>query len=132
MKIIKINDNLKINIEMLYSIEKQSNQNDLDNWDNNYQKYLTKFSEDPPLLPIDDNRTFRIKFNKDNDSKDVELYSIALYNHIKSIIGNKPAYIEKYFIILCTGLKINIDKTIYDKINKYLENYTEDKKKTDT
>lgn len=115
---------------MLYSIEKQSNQSDLDNWENNYQKYLTKFSKDPPLLPIDDGRTFKIEFNKNNDDKDVELYSKALHKHIKSIIGNKPAYIEKYFIILCTGLKINVDKTIYDKINEYLETYIE--KRTDT
>ena len=33
MKIIKISDNLKINIEMLYSLEKRDNKKDIDEWE---------------------------------------------------------------------------------------------------
>ena len=34
-----------------------------------------------------------------------------------------PSIKENYIIILNAGLKINIDKFIYDKINNYLEIY---------
>ena len=44
MKIIKISDNLKINIEMLYSLEKRDNKKDIDEWENRYQKYLSDFT----------------------------------------------------------------------------------------
>ena len=113
MKIIKINDNLKINIEMLYSLEKHNNKKYIDEWENRYQKYLSDFSEDPPMLAITEDEVFQ------------PVYGEALSNHIISIIGACPIYEETYSVILCTGLKINIDKTIYDAIDNYLSKYLE-------
>lgn len=125
MKIVKINDNLKINIEMIYSLERHDNKNDIDEWNNNYSKYLEELSKDPPLLTITDTEVFQPKFGETNDENKMKLYGEALNNYILSIIGNCPTYVENYFIILVTGLKINIDKTIYDAIDEYLNNFLE-------
>ena len=66
---------------------------------------------------------FTPEFGKENDPEDLKLYMDALHNHILTIIGSPPKYVEKFCLLLITGLKINIDKTIYDKINKYLEQF---------
>jgi hypothetical protein len=123
MKIIKISDNLKINIEMLYSLEKRDNKKDIDEWENKYQKYLTNFTQDPPMLAITDDEVFQPVFGEEVDEDKMKLYGDALSNHIISIIGACPIYNETYFIILASGLKINIDKTIYDAIDKYLDKF---------
>lgn len=123
MKIIKINDNLKINIEMLYSLEKRDNKKDIDEWENRYQKYLSDFTKDPPMLAITDNEVFQPIFGKEVDEEKMKLYGDALSNHIISIIGACPIYNETYFVILASGLKINIDKTIYNAIDEYLNKF---------
>ena len=123
MKIIKINDNLKINIEMLYSLEKRDNKKDIDEWENKYQKYLTNFTQDPPMLAITDDEVFQPVFGEEVDEDKMKLYGDALSNHIISIIGACPIYNETYFVILASGLKINIDKTIYDAIDEYLNKF---------
>ena len=123
MKIIKISDNLKINIEMLYSLEKRDNKKDIDEWENRYQKYLSDFTHDPPMLAITDDDVFQPVFGEEVDEDKMKLYGDALSNHIISIIGACPIYNETYFVILASGLKINIDKTIYDAIDEYLNKF---------
>jgi hypothetical protein len=123
MKIIKISDNLKINIEMLYSLEKRDNKKDIDEWENRYQKYLSDFTQDPPMLAITDDEVFQPVFGEEVDEDKMKLYGDALSNHIISIIGACPIYNETYFVILASGLKINIDKTIYDAIDEYLNKF---------
>lgn len=123
MKIIKISDNLKINIEMLYSLEKRDNKKNIDEWENRYQKYLSDFTQDPPMLAITDDEVFQPVFGEEVDEDKMKLYGDALSNHIISIIGACPIYNETYFVILASGLKINIDKTIYDAIDEYLNKF---------
>jgi len=100
MKIVKINDNLKINIEQIYSLEKTTNQKDIDKWNKLYQYHIKKYSEDPITLQISDNKVFKPEFGKENNVNDLKLYSEALHNHILSIIGTCPNYIENYYVLL--------------------------------
>lgn len=123
MKIVQINDNLKINIEMIYSLEKHDNQFDINEWESNYKEYLNTFLNDPPLLAINDDELFRPEQDNTNNKDKLKLYGEALNKYILDIIGEKPSYREEFYVILCTGLKVNIDKTIYNKIDKYLESY---------
>ena len=125
MKIVKISDNLKINIEMLYSLEKRDNKKDINEWENRYQKYLSDFTQDPPMLAITDDKVFQPIFGEEVDEDKMKLYGDALSNHIISIIGACPIYNETYFVILASGLKVNIDKTIYDAIDEYLNKFLE-------
>lgn len=125
MKIIQINDNVKINIEMIYSLERKVNENEINEWNNEYKKLLDEFTKNPPLLPIDNDELFQPKVDDINDSDKMMQYADSLNTYILSILGEQPEYVEKYQVILATGLKINIDKFIYDKINNYLEKYTE-------
>ena len=99
---------------MLYSLEKHNN-----------KKYLSDFSEDPPMLAITEDEVFQPVYGEEVEDDKMKLYGEALSNHIISIIGACPIYEETYSVILCTGLKINIDKTIYDAIDNYLSKYLE-------
>lgn len=127
MKIVQINDNLKINIEQIYSLERKSNFNEVDEWDKLYNDYIKMFSEDPPEF-MDEDHILKIKFGDNIDNETLEKYSKLLHQHIISIIGERPEYYETYHLILSTGLKISIGKQIYDKIDEYLNNYLDDKK----
>lgn len=123
MKIVQINDNLKINIEMIYSLEKYDNQFNINEWENNYKEYLEQFTKEPPLLEIDGGELYQPNVNEVIDTDKCKAYAEALNEYIINTIGEKPDYYEEFCIILCTGLKVNIDKTIYDKVNEYLERY---------
>ena len=121
MKIIKINDNIKINIEMIYSLEHHNNQYEVDEWKNKYKSHLEEFSKNPPLLPISNDEVYKPVFGESVDEEKMKLYGDALSSYIVDCIGDCPKYVEQYYVILCTGLKVNLDKGIYDKINEYLE-----------
>lgn len=123
MKIVKVNDNLKINIEIIYSLEKQTNQKEINEWMKLYNEYIKQYSEYPPELYIEEDRLFKPEFGAVNSKKDLEKYAKALDFYIVETIGEKPTYAESYYVILATGLKINIDKTIYDTINNCLNDY---------
>lgn len=127
MKIVKINDNLKINIEQIYSLERKTNSNEINDWNNQYQNYIDIFRNNPPEF-IDNGEIIKITFGDNIDNETLEKYSQLLHNHILSIIGECPEYYETYYVILSTGLKISIGKQIYDKIDEYLNNFIEDKK----
>ena len=123
MKIIQINENLKINIEQIYSLEYSDNKNDIIQWKNKYDKYLDQFTKDPITLQISDNKIFKPDFSKENNKEDLKLYSKALNEHILTIIGICPELNKKYSIILSTGLKVNVSQDIYDKINEVFNKY---------
>lgn len=123
MKIVNINNSLKINIEQIYSIEKTDNLKEINNWKNEYKNYIEEYSKNPITLQISDNKVFAPEFGKENNKDDVKLYMVALHHHILSIIGEQPQLIENYYILLITGLKINISKDIYEKINNVFENF---------
>lgn len=123
MKIIQINDHIKINVEMIYSLEYHHNQHLIDEWQNKYTSQLEEFSKDPPLLPISEDEVYKPVFGESIDEEKMKLYGDALTSYIVDCIGECPKYNEQYYVILCTGLKVNLDKTIYDKINEYLEQY---------
>lgn len=123
MKILKINQNLKINIEQIYSLECVDNKKDINNWNESYKKYIELYANDPISLPITEDRVFMPIMGEQNNEDDLKLYANALHNHILTIIGTQPKLVKKYYILLITGLKINISKDIYDKVNEVLDKY---------
>ena len=123
MIILAINDNLKINIESIYSLECRSNIMEIKNWEDSYKEYIEEYSKDPPLLVINDNEMYKPEYGTNVDKEKLEQYSIVLNNHIIGILGEKPTYTESYFVLLNTGVKIGIDKVIFDKINNVFKKY---------
>ncbi len=123
MKIVKISDDLTINIESLYSLEKISNKKDINEWESRYNDLLNQYSQDPPLLQIDNDTLFKPDYGKTQDEELLTKYFKSLDNYIIDSIGIKPKYEEKYYIILVSGLKIYISKYMYDKVNEYLKQF---------
>lgn len=111
---------------MIYSLEKHNNQLDIDDWENNYKEYLEQFTNDPPLLTIDNGELYQPNVNEVIDTDKYKAYAEALNDYILNIVGEKPYYYEEFCIILCTGLKVNVDKTIYDKVNEYLNKFLDE------
>lgn len=122
MKILKVNDDYRINIEHIYLLEKSTNEKDINNWKENYSYYLNTFMNNPPEF-TDENKIIKISFNEKNDPEVVQKYQQKLDEYIKSIIGECPEYYETYYVLLTSGLKIQIGKYLYERIEDILDEY---------
>ena len=123
MKIVKINEDLKINIDCIYSLQHQNNNNDILKWEESYNELMQEYYDNPPLLQLDNDELYKPEYGETIDNDKLSKYTDALNNYIITIIGEKPQYIETYILILTTGIKVSIDKIIYDKLNKILEKF---------
>lgn len=123
MKIVKINDDLKINIDCIYSLQCQNNDNDILKWEESYNELMQEYYDNPPLLALDNDELYKPEYGETIDNDKLSKYTDALNNYIITIIGEKPQYIETYILILTTGIKVSIDKIIYDALNKVLEKF---------
>ena len=123
MKIVKINDDLKINIDCIYSLQRQNNNNDILKWEESYNELMQEYYDNPPLLALDNDELYKPEYGETIDNDKLSKYTDALNNYIITIIGKKPQYTETYILILTTGIKVSIDKIIYDALNKVLEKF---------
>ena len=123
MKIVKINDDLKINIDCIYSLQCQNNDNDILKWEESYNELMQEYYDNPPLLALDNDELYKPEYGETIDNDKLSKYTDALNNYIITIIGKKPQYTETYILILTTGIKVSIDKIIYDTLNKILEKF---------
>ena len=123
MKIVKINDDLKINIDCIYSLQCQNNDNDILKWEESYNELMQEYYDNPPLLQLDNDELYKPEYGETVDNDKLSKYTDALNNYIITIIGKKPQYTETYILILTTGIKVSIDKIIYDALNKILEKF---------
>ena len=123
MKIVKINDDLKINIDCIYSLQRQNNNNDILKWEESYNELMQEYYDNPPLLQLDNDELYKPEYGETIDNDKLSKYTDALNNYIITIIGKKPQYTETYILILTTGIKVSIDKIIYDALNKILEKF---------
>ena len=123
MKIVKINDDLKINIDCIYSLQCHNNDNDILKWEESYNELMQEYYDNPPLLALDNDELYKPEYGETIDNDKLSKYTDALNNYIITIIGEKPQYIETYILILTTGIKVSIDKIIYDTLSKILEKF---------
>ena len=123
MKIVKINDDLKINIDCIYSLQCQNNDNDILKWEESYNELMQEYYDNPPILALDDDELYKPEYGETIDNDKLSKYTDALNDYIITIIGKKPQYTETYILILTTGIKVSIDKVIYDTLSKILEKF---------
>ena len=123
MKIVKINEDLKINIDCIYSLQRQNNNNDILKWEESYNELMQEYYDNPPLLQLDNDELYKPEYGETIDNDKLSKYTDALNNYIITIIGKKPQYTETYILILTTGIKVSIDKIIYDALSKILEKF---------
>lgn len=129
-KFIKINNNLSINIDSIYSISKEVddkkilNIEDIAIWNEKFSDYIEEISNKgiPPVIEIKPNVMYQLGISPESEE-----YNILYYNKLKESIVNeigyepKPVYYEGYYLLLTNGTKVNIDKVIYDKLLEYVE-----------
>ena len=129
-KFIKINNNLSINIDSIYSISKEVddkkilNIEDIAIWNEKFSDYIEEISNKgiPPVIEIKPNVMYQLGISPESEE-----YNILYYNKLKESIVNeigyepKPIYYEGYYLLLTNGTKVNIDKVIYDKLLEYVE-----------
>ena len=129
-KFIKINNNLSINIDSIYSISKEVddkkilNIEDIAIWNEKFSDYIEEISNKgiPPVIEIKPNVMYQLGISPESEE-----YNILYYNKLKERIVNeigyepKPVYYEGYYLLLTNGTKVNIDKVIYYKLLEYVE-----------
>lgn len=127
--IIKINDDLRININNIYStqhiVEKQDNINftyatrKLDEKIN--EEYNELIAQRPTLTNI---------YNEEITPEAPNYYDAVretvCYNHINDELPDKYIITDKYVIILNSGTSVVVNKEIYDKVNIVLNKFLYD------
>jgi len=122
-KFIKINDNLSINIDSIYSIAYEIT-DDIENNEEveEFETKLNSYYSELPYLEVRPGVMWRPgskKYVEDYDNR----YRELLQEIITENIGIIPEriYHKNYYLILTNGTKVNIDKIIYDKIMEIVE-----------
>ena len=101
----------------------KNNDNDILKWEESYNELMQEYYDNPPLLALDNDELYKPEYGETIDNDKLSKYTDALNNYIITIIGKKPQYTETYILILTTGIKVSIDKIIYDALNKVLEKF---------
>lgn len=120
MKLIEIVDGLLINIECIYALSKESNKQEITDWENTYNSYIKSFYDNPIELNID-GKLYAPDFKTETNKELLEKYINALQDYIIELVGIKPEYIENYFTILTSGNRVDLSKEVYEKLYKYLK-----------
>lgn len=120
MKLIEIVDGLLINIECIYALSKESNKQEITDWENVYNSYIKSFYDSPIELNID-GKLYAPDFKTETNKELLEKYINALQDYIIELVGIKPEYIENYFTILTSGNRVDLSKEVYEKLYKYLK-----------
>ena len=124
--IIKIGDDLRINVNNIYStqhiIEKTENENfslavrQLDTKIN--EEYNEYIAQRPIVTNV---------YNEDITPESPNYYDVVKeavkYNHINDELPDKYIFTDKYVIILNSGTNISVNKTIYDNVNVVLDKF---------
>lgn len=120
MKWFKIAKDLKINVESIYALAKENNDNEINEWEQTYNTYVENIYNNPVELVVD-GKVCLPNFKETIDESLLNKYMEALKVYILSMIGEKPELKENYFTILTTGSKVYLTKEVYDIINQYIE-----------
>jgi ABC-type dipeptide/oligopeptide/nickel transport system permease component len=124
--IIKINDDLRINVNTIYStqhiIEKQDNEEYASAINKLNQQINEEYNELIAQRPVLTN------IYGENISPDAPNYydavkELAKYNHINDELPDKYINCHKYVIILNSGTSVIVNKEIYDNINTVLDKF---------
>jgi hypothetical protein len=126
-KFIRINDNLSINIDSIYSIASEAtneleNIEDIQKFKNKAERFKEELKVNLPELEIKPG----ILYKPDKDGIIEEYYDSYLEKlqiYITSTLGEEPDYVYKtnYYLYLVNGTKVNIDKIIYNKLMELVE-----------
>ena len=84
MKIVKINDDLKINIDCIYSLQCQNNDNDILKWEESYNELMQEYYDNPPLLALDNDELYKPEYGETIDNDKLSKYTDALKAMIDS------------------------------------------------
>lgn len=122
-KFIKINDNLSINIDSIYSIAYETT-NELENSEEveEYENKLNEYCYELPYLEVSPGVMWRPGMREHSENYN-DRYCELLTPIITENVGKIPEriYHKNYYLILTNGTKVNIDKVIYDKIMENVE-----------
>lgn len=127
-KFIKINNNLSINIDSIYSIAYETtddieNKEEIEDFEiklNNYCSELPYLEVEPGVMWRPDSEEYKkYKYKEDYDERYCELLTPLIIENVGEI--PEKIYHKNYYLILTNGTKVNIDKVIYDKIMENVE-----------
>lgn len=111
MKTIRLNDNLIINIENIYSLQCIIDSSKKDAWELAVNNAL-----------LSDNFKDYVKKNISKDNLSIDDVN-KISDIIESQIGECPQPEYQYIVTLNSGIKVDIDKRIYTILNNELNKY---------
>lgn len=117
MKFYWVTDNYRVNLESIFSLEKKyvDNSSAIKDWENAFQYWIDEIKE-KGLHTMD----YDIEILDDSNINQED--ANIIYQYIISNIGEKPKEYEiEYYIILSTGIKVQLSEDKYQKINELID-----------
>ena len=117
MKFYWVTDNYRVNLESIFSLEKKyvDNSSAIKDWENAFQYWIDEIKENG-LHTMDYDIEILDESNINQEDANI------IYQYIIGNIGEKPKENEiEYYIILSTGIKVQLSEDKYQKINELID-----------
>ena len=117
MRFYWVTDNYRVNLENIFSLEKKyvDNSSAIKDWENAFQYWIDEIKE-KGLHTMD--HDIEILDDSNINQEDANI----IYQYIIGNIGEKPKEYEiEYYIILSTGIKVQLSEDKYQKINELID-----------
>ena len=127
-----ITENYRVNINAIFSLEKRGKDNSAayNTWLQGYQNNLEYFSENPIEVWDDENETM-IKYDANYDFSNNDQFENYDEFKVRYIVDNimgpePPLWTYEYWIILSTGIKMQIAQDKFEHINDIITKINEE------
>lgn len=119
MKFVNISDDYKVNLDAIFSIERRiiPNREECENYNAKLEQISEEITANPPWLECNGETYNPVHDTNAKENPLYEIYSQELKKYLYSQIGEQPPlYKYEYYIIMSTGVKLQISQTKYDAI----------------
>ena len=120
MNFVWITNRYRVNLNNIFSLENRrvENTNAITEWDNKFNELLDQYIKNgihDEITGVD------IDFDIDNITEE-QINFIANYIKENNIGNQPPQYVDEYYVILSTGLTVQLPQDKFELINKHIDN----------
>lgn len=124
MKFVEITENYRVNVESIFSLERRivPNQDACNEYDTRLQEVTEEAASNPPQLMCNGELYSPIYDPNAKTNPQYEEYAKQLKTWMIERIGEQPPlYVYENYVVLATGLKVQLSDSKYEAILKAVE-----------
>lgn len=129
MKFVDINENYKVNLDAIFSLERRiiPNKEECERYNDKLDIVSAEITENPPSLLCNGEMYNPVHDVNAKDNPLFEEYEKKLKEYLYSQVGEQPPlYKYEYYAILSTGMKVQLAQNKYEAITKAISQQEKD------